>query len=85
MLSTFKGIHTLIFTYVPYIVTSLHDEPANFNREKRSVAHAFVTAHLFTFLVVLSIVCLVTRQCENQTIRNDCGCFGKNQKQWPLC
>ena len=36
--------------------------------EKRSVA--FVTGHLFTFLVVLSLICLVTTQiliCENQT------------------
>ena len=32
---------------------------------------AFVTGHLFTFLVVLSLICLVTTQiliCENQTI-----------------
>ena len=51
----------------------LHDlvdeEPANFYREKRRVA--FVTGHLFTFLVVLSLICLVTTQiliCGNQTI-----------------
>ena len=28
--STFRGAHTLIFTYVPYIVIGLHEEPANF-------------------------------------------------------
>ena len=42
----------------------------NFYREKRSVA--FVTGHLFTFLVVLSLICLVITQiliCENQTAR----------------
>ena len=42
----------------------------NFYREKRSVA--FVTGHLFTFLVVLSLICLVTTQiliCENQAAR----------------
>ena len=39
-----------------------------FLREKRSVA--FLTGHLFTFLVVLILICLVTTQiliCENQT------------------
>ena len=63
-------MYTLIFPYVPYIVTGLvHGEPANFYREKRRVA--FVTGHLFTFLVVLSLICLVTTQiliCENQII-----------------
>ena len=42
----------------------------NFYIEKRSVA--FVTGHLFTFLVVLSLICLVITQiliCENQTAR----------------
>ena len=42
----------------------------NFYIEKRSVA--FVTGHLFTFLVVLSLICLVTTQiliCENQAAR----------------
>ena len=65
--STFRGVQTLIFTYVPYIVIGLQEEPANFYREKRSVA--FVTGHLFTFLVVSSLICLVTTQiiiCENQ-------------------
>ena len=67
--STFRSVHTLIFTYVPCIVTDLHEEPANFHREKRSVA--FVTSHLFTSLVVLSLISLVTKQiliCENQII-----------------
>ena len=67
--STFRGVHTLIFTYVPYIVIGLHEEPANFYREKQSVA--FVTGHLLTFLVVLFLICLVTTQiliCVNQTI-----------------
>ena len=46
------------------MVIGLHEEPANFYREKRSVA--FVTGHLFTF------ICLVTPQiliCENQTLK----------------
>ena len=67
--STFRGVHTLIFTYVPYIVIGLHEEPANFYREKRSVA--FVTGLLITFLMVLSLICLEITQiliCENQTI-----------------
>ena len=60
--SRFSGVHTLNFI-------GPHEEPSNFYGEKRSVA--FVTSHLFTFLVVLSLVCLVTTQiliCENQTI-----------------
>ena len=67
--STFRGVHALIFIYVLYIVIGLHEEPANFNREKRSVA--FVTNRFFTFLEVLSLICLVTKQiliCENQII-----------------
>ena len=66
--STFRGVHALIFKYVPQIVFGLLGEPANFYREKRNVA--FVTGHLFTFLVVSSLVCLVTTQIlifENQT------------------
>ena len=55
---------------MPYIVIGLvHEGPANFYREKRRVA--FVTSHLFTFLVVLSLICLVTTKiliCGNQTI-----------------
>ena len=42
--------------------------PANFYREKRRVS--FVTSHLFSFLVVLSLICLVTTKiliCGNQT------------------
>ena len=52
------------------VVIGLHMELANFYREKRRSV-AFVTGHLFTFLIVLSIVCLATMQiliCENQTI-----------------
>ena len=68
--STFLGVHTHIFPYVSYIVIGLeHEAPANFYKEKRRVA--FVTSHLFTFLVVLSLICLVTTQiliCGNQTI-----------------
>ena len=67
--STFRGVQTLIFTYVSYIVIGLQEEPANFYREKRSVV--FVSGHLFTFLMVLSLICLVTTQIlvsENQTI-----------------
>ena len=55
---------------MPYIVIGLHEEPANLYREKRSVV--FVTSHLSTFLVVLSLICLeVTKKliCDNQTIR----------------
>ena len=68
IVSTFRGVQTPIFTYVPSIVISLHEEPANFYREKRSVT--FVTGHLSTFLLVLSLICLVTTQIlvwENQT------------------
>ena len=93
-ISTFRGVHTLIFTYVPHTDICLNGEPANFYREKRSVA--FVTGHLFTFLVVLSLSCLVTMQiliCENQAIsrleillmKNDCRRLFKNQMQWSLC
>ena len=56
---------------MPYIVIGLYEEPANFYREKRSIS--FVTGHLFTFVLVLSFICLVTPQiliCENQTIKN---------------
>ena len=61
-----SGVYTLIFPYVPYIVTGLvHGEPANFYREKRRVA--FVTGHLFTFLVVLTLICLVTSQTHTHT------------------
>ena len=65
-----RGVNTLIFTYVPHTDICLHGEAANFYREKRSVA--FVTGHLFTFLVILSHSCLVTMQiliCENQAIK----------------
>ena len=47
----------------------LHEEPANFCREQRSIT--LVIGHLFTFLVVLSLIDLVTKQllmCENQII-----------------
>ena len=57
------------FSHVPWIVIGLDEVPANFYREKRSVA--FVTGHLFNFLVVLSLICLVITQiliCEKQTI-----------------
>ena len=88
-----QGCTQLIFTYVPYIVIGLHEEPENLYKEKRSVA--FVTGHLFTFLVVFSLIGLVTTQiliCDNQiiwrlknSIKNDCGRFVKNQNLWPLC
>ena len=70
LFSTFRGVHTLIFTYVPHVVIGLYKEPANFYREKRSIS--FVTGHLFTFVLVLSFICLVTPQiliCENQTVK----------------
>ena len=58
------------FFHVPYIIIGLvHEEQTNFYREKRRVA--FMTGHLFTFLVVLSLICLETTQiliCGNQTI-----------------
>ena len=57
------------FSHVPWIVIGLDEVPANFYREKRSVA--FVTGYLFNFLVVLSLICLVITQiliCEKQTI-----------------
>ena len=51
------------------LLASVHEEPANFYREKRRVA--FVIGHFFTFLAVLSLICLATTQiliCGNQTI-----------------
>ena len=36
--STFRGVHTLIFTYVPYIAIGLHEEPANIYGETREWA-----------------------------------------------
>ena len=72
----FRGVHTLIFPYVPYIVTGLvHEEPANFYREKRRVA--FVTGHLFTCVVVLSLICLVATQTHTPEKRT-------LSAQWPL-
>ena len=68
-LTTYLASRNRFFTYIHYVVFGLHEEPANFLREKRSVA--FVTGHLFTFLVVLSLIGLVTTQiliCENQII-----------------
>ena len=67
--STFKSVHTLIFINVSYIVIDFYEKPEDFYRKKRSVA--LVTGHLLTFLVVLSLVGLVTTQiliCENQII-----------------
>ena len=54
---------------MPHVVDGLHEELANFYKEKRCVA--FVSGHLFTLPVVLSLICSVTTQiliCENQTI-----------------
>ena len=68
-LTTYLASRNRFFTYIHYVVFGLHEEPANFLKEKRSVA--FLTGHLFTFLVVLSLICLVTTQiliCENQII-----------------
>ena len=51
------------------LLVGFHKEPANSYREKRSVA--FVTGPLFTFLMVLSLIYLLTTQtiiCENYTI-----------------
>ena len=65
-----QGCTRTYFSILPYIVIGLmHEGPANSYREKRRVA--FVSGHLFTFLVVLSLICLMTTQiliCENQTI-----------------
>ena len=44
---------------MPYIAIGALEEPANFYREKRSVA--FVIGHLFTFLVVLFLICFSTQ------------------------
>ena len=73
--STFRGVHPLIFTYVPYIVIGLHEELANFYRKKQSIA--FATGHLITFLVVLFLICLVATQIL--TIKNNCCGFIRNQ------
>ena len=79
--STFRGVHPLIFTYVPYIVIGLHEELANFYRKKQSIA--FATGNLITFLVVLFLICLVTTQIL--TTKNNCCSFIRNQMQWPVC
>ena len=70
LLSTFRSVHTLIFTYMCLVLLLAYmsfEELANFSREKESVA--FLTGHLFTFLLVLSLICLVTQilMCENQS------------------
>ena len=80
--STFRGVHPLIFTYVPYIVIGLHEELANFYRKKQSIA--FATGHLITFLVVLFLICLVATQILTIKNNNCCG-FIRNQMQWPVC
>ena len=59
MFSTFRGVHTLMC-----LILLL----AQYVRNLRRVA--FVTGHLFTFVVVSSLICLVTTQiliCGNQT------------------
>ena len=58
-------------THTDFHICALHCYylTANFCRIKRSVAS--LTGHWFTFLVVLSLICLVTTQiiiCENYTI-----------------
>ena len=56
-----QGCTRTYFSILPYIVIGLmHEGPANSCREKRRVA--FVSGHLFTFLVVLSLICLMTTQ-----------------------
>ena len=61
--------HTAFCIYVPYIVSDLHEELANFYRGKRSVA--FVTNQSFTFFsgfishLFGDYAILI---CENQTI-----------------
>ena len=56
-----QGCTRTYFSILPYIVIGLmHEGPANSYREKRRVA--FVSGHLFTFLVVLSLICLMTTQ-----------------------
>ena len=50
-----------------YIAIGALEEPANFYREKQSVA--FVICHLFTFLLVLFLICLATTQILYVKIR----------------
>ena len=83
--STFSGVHTLNFI-------GPHEEPSNFYGEKRSVA--FVTSHLFTFLMVF--ISRLFGDYANidmwksdymkawNSITNDCDRFDKNQTQRPL-
>ena len=63
--STFRGVHTLIFTYVPYIVTDMR------NRQIFMGKSEALLSWLAIRLVFLPLICLVTTQIlisENQTM-----------------
>ena len=59
--STFRSVHILIFSHVPYIVIGLvREEPANFYREKRRVALRPTNTHTHTHTNKKDTVCLMT-------------------------
>ena len=70
--STFRSVHILIFSHVPYIVIGLvREEPANFYREKRWKKSCFRDWPFVYFSGGSSLICWVTTQiliCGNQTI-----------------
>ena len=87
MFSTFRGVHTLIFSYVPHIVIDVvHEEPANFYREKRRFALKIL---LFWWVYLSSVFHINMWKSDHMkarnSIKNDCGRFVENQLQWPLC
>ena len=63
--STFRGVHTLIFTYVPYIVTDMRDRRIFIGKSEALLSWLAIR------LVFLPLICLVTTQIlisENQTM-----------------
>ena len=64
--STFRDVHTLIFTYVPYIVFGLHEEPASFYRE-RVIRTGDKTVYLDKFSIITNTL-LMWMVCRGLTI-----------------
>ena len=64
--STFRDVHTLIFTYVPYIVFGLHEELASFYRE-RVIRTGDKTVYLDKFSIITNTL-LMWMVCRGLTI-----------------
>ena len=63
--STFRGVHTLIFTYVPYIITDMRNRRIFMGKSEALLSWLAIR------LVFLPLICLVTTQIlisENQTM-----------------